>query len=118
MKILMVEDHDLFAHNVISTFLTAHDVTLVAAIAVAKERLRSEAFDLLLVDFDLEDGKGDELVRWARVERIDTPIIAISSHEHGNAMLKASGANAICSKMEFGTIADVIESTTSDGISP
>ena len=36
------------------------------------------------------------------------PIIAVSSHEAGNAALLKAGASAVCSKMEFHHIEQVI----------
>ncbi len=104
MKILMVEDHELFARNAASAFLTHHDVVVESSINDAKGCFHSSDFDVLLVDYDLPDGKGDEFVRWVREAGSVVRIIAISSHEYGNEMLEAAGANATCSKMEFGRI--------------
>jgi DNA-binding response OmpR family regulator len=39
--------------------------------------LSSESFDALLIDFDLEDGKGDELVRRVRERDARIPIVAL-----------------------------------------
>jgi hypothetical protein len=36
------------------------------------------------------------------------PIIGVSSHEAGNSALLAAGASAVCSKMEFDRIQQVI----------
>jgi len=62
-----------------------------------------------LQDFDLDDGKGDEFVRECRAAHPKLPIIAVSSHEAGNAALMKAGASAICSKMEFQRIEKIIE---------
>ena len=60
-----------------------------------KQALRNElakgAFDLLLVDYDLDDGKGDVLVKELLASGNTTPIIAVSSHDEGNATLRPSG---------------------------
>ena len=116
MKILMVEDHEMFAKNVVSAFLAEHDVTVVPSIAAAKRELRARNFDILLVDYDLEDGKGDQLVRWARTEAVAGKVIATSSHEHGNEMLEAAGADARCSKMEFSKISEALSTTPADHV--
>ncbi len=68
----------------------------------------SGGFDLVLSDYDLDDGKGDAFVRECRVTYPRLPIIAVSSHEAGNAALVAAGASAVCSKMEFDRIHAVI----------
>jgi len=59
-------------------------------------------------DYDLDDGKGEEFVRECRATRPRLPVIAVSSHEAGNAALVAAGASAVCSKMEFDRIQQVI----------
>jgi len=53
-------------------------------------------------------GKGDEYVRECRAARPRLPIIAVSSHEAGNAALMRAGASAVCGKMEFERIEEVI----------
>jgi CheY-like chemotaxis protein len=109
MKILYVENHAVFAAQVISKFLSNHDITLVPSLAEARQALSKADFNLVLVDFDLDDGKGDELVCEIRAVQPKLPIIGVSSHEPGNqAMLKA-GANAVCSKMDFDQIQPIIQ---------
>jgi hypothetical protein len=57
MKILYVENHAVFAANVTSQFLSQHSVTVAPSLADAHRALGSGSFDLLLVDYDLDDGK-------------------------------------------------------------
>lgn len=108
MKILYLENHAIFAQQEISQFLKSQQVTVVPSLAAALQALASENFDLILCDYDLDDGKGDEFVRECRVAHPRTPIIAVSSHEAGNAALMRAGASAVCSKMEFERIEEVI----------
>lgn len=108
MKILYVENHAIFAAQVCREFLSAFDVTVVPSIAAAHQALAAESYELLIVDYDLDDGKGDELVRACRVTRPALKIIAASSHEAGNSALLKAGASAICGKMEFDRIQSVI----------
>ena len=112
MKILYVENHEVFAANVTRRFLSQHTVTVVPSIAAARQARVAAAFDLLLVDFDLDDGKGDAFVREVRATGDSTIIIGVSSHEEGNAALRRAGASAICSKMQFDRIQSVIECHT------
>lgn len=109
MKILYVENHAIFAEQVCRQFLSDHEVTVVSSLAAARQALAAEIYELLIVDYDLDDGKGDELVRACRVLRPDLKIIAASSHEAGNAALLKAGASAVCGKMEFDKIARVIK---------
>jgi DNA-binding response OmpR family regulator len=67
MKILYVENHAVFAANVTSQFLSQHSVTVAPSLADAHRALGSGSFDLLLVDYDLDDGKVDALVRQLHV---------------------------------------------------
>jgi len=77
--------------------------------ASANQAIEQDVFDLLLVDFDLDDGKGDVLIRELRPAHNSVPIIGVSSHEKGNTALVKAGATAICSKMDFDGIQKVID---------
>lgn len=113
MKILFVENHAVFADQVCRQFLTSHEVKIVLSLQRAREELASQNYDLLLVDYDLDDGKGDQLIREVSSTNPDTKIIAVSSHEEGNAALTKAGAWAVCNKMNFDRISDVIASLES-----
>ncbi len=108
MKILYVENHTVFAAQVCQQFLSAHMVRVVPTLAAARHALGSDNYDLLIVDYDLDDGKGDELVRACRILHPSLKIIAGSAHEAGNTALVKAGASAVCGKMEFDRIAEVI----------
>jgi CheY-like chemotaxis protein len=63
---------------------------------------------LVLSDYDLDDGKGADFVRECRSSHPHIPVIAVSAHEEGNAALVAAGACAVCGKMQFDQIQQVI----------
>ena len=109
MKILYLENHAVFVEQVTRQFLQEHDVTVVPSIEAAHNAFAINSFDLVLCDYDLDDGKGDEFVCECRAKHPNLPIIAVSSHEFGNTALVAAGASAICSKMQFDHIQRVIE---------
>jgi DNA-binding response OmpR family regulator len=109
MKILFVENHSVFAAQVIPLFLSDHEVTVVPGLAEGRRAVSAAEFDLLLVDYDLDDGKGEELVGEIRANHSRLPIIGVSSHEAGNRALLKAGANAVCSKMNFDQIQTVIQ---------
>jgi len=104
MKILYVENHAIFAEQVCRQFLSAHEVKVVSSLAAARQILADEHFELLIVDYDLDDGKGDEVARACRVLHPDLKIIAASSHDTGNGALVKAGASTVCGKMEFNKI--------------
>ena len=108
MRILYVENHSVFAQITVKNFLSEHSVIVVPSISAAKENFGHSVFDVVLVDYDLDDAKGDELVRWIKQNTPDMPVIAVSARDEGNQSLMEAGANEICNKMEFDCIADLI----------
>ncbi len=102
MKLLMVENNALFVETVLPEFLADHTVTVVPTIEQGLADL-DDSYDVVLVDYDLDDGKGDEFIRRARAV-FDGRIVAISSHQRGNDALLAAGADTHCSKMNFDQI--------------
>jgi len=108
VKILFVENHAVFAANVTRQFLSRHAVTVVPSIAAARQARVSASFDVVLVDYDLDDGKGDEFVRELRAAGERIVIVGVSSHDEGNAALRRAGASAICGKMHFDRIESVL----------
>lgn len=104
MRILFVDNHPEFTAVVTGAFLSAHEVVIVPTIGRARSTLEALAFDAVLVDYDLDDGKGVELVRAIRSSNARLPIIAVSSHDEGNAALVDAGADAVCGKLGFARI--------------
>jgi CheY-like chemotaxis protein len=112
VRILYVENHAVFATNVINQFLAQHEVTVASSLAEARRLLETGRFDLLLVDYDLDDGKGDALLKELHAFGKAVPAIGVSSHEEGNNALLQAGAVAVCSKMDFDRIQSVIDTVT------
>ena len=108
MNILYVENHARFADIAVKTFLTEHNIVLASSLAAARLALAQDRFDLIFLDQDLDDGKGEELA--AELCRLPErpPIIAVSSHDAGNAALRLAGADAVCKKSDFRQIAALI----------
>ncbi len=104
---LFVENHAVFADTVRPAFLAEFDVVTVQGLASARGLL-GEAWDAVLVDYDLDGGRGDELARELRHQRYDGAVIATSAHEAGNAALMLAGADAVCQKADFEGIGHVI----------
>jgi CheY-like chemotaxis protein len=108
VRLLLVENHPVFAKTVAVEVLGAHEVVACTSIAEAAAFVRGDAFDAVLVDYDLDDGKGSVLVLQLRAQGYRLPIIAISAHEMGNAALLAAGATAVCPKLKFDEIGAVL----------
>jgi DNA-binding response OmpR family regulator len=109
MRILYIENHAVFAAQVCQQFLSAHTVRVVPTLAAARDALQAGDYDLLIVDYDLDDGKGDDLVRACRALYPTLKIVAASAHDAGNTALLKAGAWAVCGKMGFDKIQSVIE---------
>ena len=111
MRILMVENHAVFARTVAGHFLSAHEVDVVPTIARARDQVQRTRYDAVLVDYDLDDGKGDQLVALLVRQRFAGKIVAISAHDDGNDALQRAGASHVCPKGKFATITAVLEAT-------
>ena len=109
MRILWVENHSSFIRVVARRFLGGHELTIVPSLEGGRAAMEAGAFDAALVDYDLDDGKGDDLVRELRRAFPRLGIVATSSHEDGNRALVVAGADVICGKLEFDGIAKVLE---------
>jgi DNA-binding response OmpR family regulator len=83
-------------------------VSTVSSISDAWSAITAGGFDIVLVDYDLDDGKGDELVRRIRSHSLPVRVVGVSSRDDGNAAIQQAGADAICSKMEFSDIGSVL----------
>ncbi len=110
MRILFVEQHELFVQVVTKEFLYDQDITRVASAQEAWQELSAGQYDAVLVAYDLVDGKGDELVMSIRGNELEVKVIAASSHPKGNTALQDAGADAVCGKLQFSRIREVLES--------
>lgn len=108
MRILFVENHATFAQQVCPAFLRNDEVTVTPSLAQARDLLAGAPWDVLLIDFDLDDGKGVELVLELASRNPRPKLVAVSAFDEKNqAMLKA-GADAACSKLQFSRIGQVL----------
>jgi DNA-binding NarL/FixJ family response regulator len=109
MKLLWVENHPQFARFA-RPFLAGYSLTVVPSLAAARAALGKSHFDVVLVDFDLDDGKGTVLVRELAASVGRPRIVGTSSHADGNAALLDAGADAFCGKLEFARIPGLLQS--------
>jgi DNA-binding response OmpR family regulator len=109
MRLLWVENHAVFVRVAGQQFLAAHEVTVAPSLAEARRALAEQTFDAVLLDHDLDDGKGTMLIAFIRDLSARPAIIAVSAHEAGNAALLAAGADAVCGKLRFAQIGAVVE---------
>ncbi len=109
MRLLFVENHATFADVVIDQFLADHDVVLRATVAGTRALIRDDlAFDAVLVDYDLDDGKGVEVIDALRAAGYQGLTVVVSAHHEGNESLMRAGAHVVCAKAEFAGIDRVL----------
>ncbi len=103
IKVLHVEDNKVVADAVRETLETAGwEVETYADGAVGLTKIAGQThYDLLLLDYDLPNVSGIELVRRARsvVHRQNTPIIVLAA-ALGEAEAREAGANKFLHKPE------------------
>jgi DNA-binding response OmpR family regulator len=109
VRILFVDNHPEFTAVVVGAFLVAHEVVIVPTIAAARAAIGGSDFDVALVDYDLDDGKGVEFVRWVRAANSKLPLIAVSARAEGNDALVAAGTDRVCAKTDFARIGAVLD---------
>src|ERR1043166_2453422 len=112
MKILFVENQGVFAATVIRQFLSQHTVTVATSLSAARLTLADPSFDLVLVDCDLDDGKGDELVKELKASSRTIKVVGVSARDEGNTALLRAGADSVWNKMDFDRIQGVIDLVT------
>jgi two-component system, OmpR family, response regulator len=110
MRILFVENHEAFSSLVTEKFLAGHHVLVVASLADARLELSAGGWDVVLIDHDLDDGKGVELVRELERQSERPYLVGISAYQHLNDALRNAGADTTCGKLQFAEIAEVIRS--------
>lgn len=110
VRLLWVENHAIFVRMAGRQFLATHDLTVVPSIAAARDALAADRYDIILLDYDLDDGKGVELIGFIRQLPVRVAVVAASSHADGNAALLAAGADAVCPKARFADIGRVLVS--------
>ncbi len=79
-RVLVVEDEATLC-RVIARNLTAHghNVTTASSVQTARRALEGHEFDLMLLDIDLPDGTGWEVVRRLREQGRDLPFVVVSA---------------------------------------
>jgi DNA-binding NarL/FixJ family response regulator len=81
IAVLLVEDHDLLADNLVRLLESAGDIRVVAVAATVAEAVRAATDyvpDLVVMDHRLPDGTGIEATRRIKADRPEVPIILLT----------------------------------------
>jgi CheY-like chemotaxis protein len=115
LRLLWVENHAAFVRVAGQQFLAAHALTVVPSLAAAREALTAGTFDAVLLDYDLDDGKGASLIETIRQLPAPPAVVAVSAYDHGNESLLAAGADVACPKGKFTEIEAVLARALAGG---
>src|SRR5262245_43332978 len=102
-RVFVADDHALFREGVKSLLAEEPDLVVAGEAGTAKEtlqRIRTESWDVLLLDISLPDGSGIDLLRQIRPHKPNLPILILSMHpeEQFAVNLLRAGANGYITK--------------------
>ncbi len=100
-RVFVADDHALFREGVKSLLAEESDLVVAGESGSAKEtleRIRTDSFDILLLDISLPDGSGIDLLRQIRPHKPELPILILSMHpeeQYAVSMLRAGASGYI-----------------------
>lgn len=102
-RVFVADDHALFRAGVKALLADETDLAVAGEAGTAKEtlqRMRSDEWDILLLDISLPDGSGIDLLRQIRPHKPDLPILILSMHPEDQfaVSLLRAGANGYIAK--------------------
>lgn len=116
-----MDDHALIRQGLRRAFEQTDDFTVVAeagSLAEAKVLDRAHQPDVLVVDVNLGDGSGIDLVRQVREERANAGIVVLTMYDEDVHLLAALEAGASCFVLKQAPVQDVIEAARRSASSP
>ena len=93
MKALVLEDDELIGEllqTIVLGLYPGASVRVADRLADAQAHLRQSDFDLFLVDWNLPDGSGLQLVRKIRLANTQVPIVIVTARADRDSVLKAA----------------------------
>lgn len=81
-RILLVDDHNLFRESLVRLLESEPDLCVVAhcaAISEAVNVLQSNPIDVVLLDYDLGEERGTELLRRLEAEKIQSKVLIVTA---------------------------------------
>ena len=101
-RILVVDDHDVVRQGLVTTLKSCGYTSIESATTIKESRSKIAAFnpEAIIVDINLPDGSGLELVQWIRKISGTVAIIVLSLNEPSlfANLARNAGANAYVSK--------------------
>lgn len=96
-RIVIADDHALFREGLRQLLTRSSEFEVVAEAGSAAEtmqRVRSLAFDVLILDLAMPGRSGVDLVRQVKGERPDLPVLVLSMHAEDQYAVRALSAGA------------------------
>ncbi|WP_295559323.1 response regulator transcription factor [uncultured Hyphomicrobium sp.] len=94
MRILLIEDEPLLGEAVATHLKRAHAVDWLQSFEDGAEAMRTVSYDLLLLDLNLPDGDGIDLVRQVRTSSQQLPVIVITARDQVRHRVEGLNAGA------------------------
>lgn len=97
IKVLIADDHAIMRKGVMQLLALAEDIDVVAEAANGQqvmEQLQQECFDVLLLDINMPDTNGVELIEKIHQLYRQVPILVLSMHEEAQVAIMAMQAGA------------------------
>jgi DNA-binding NarL/FixJ family response regulator len=114
MRLLIIDDHAVVRQGLIQAFNDKGFASIETAGNLKEARAKVAAFnpDAIIVDLNLPDGSGLEIVQWVRKFSADIAIIILSLNDPAQFVKVArnSGANAYLSKSQ--SMSEIISSVS------
>jgi DNA-binding NarL/FixJ family response regulator len=100
-RIVIIEDHPTVREGVKRALVSSgfNEIFEASNIAEARARISQINPELIIVDLNLPDGSGFELISWARSISQEIAIVVLSLFEDGNhiiAAMKAGASSYVC----------------------
>jgi DNA-binding NarL/FixJ family response regulator len=105
IRVLIVEDHQMVAEAIAQVLEAEPDIRVVAICRLldeAREFLRREDADIVLMDYNMPDGDGIAAARYIRDEHPRSRVIIVSAAEERNVLYEAleAGCSGFLGKSE------------------
>jgi len=97
IRVVIADDHTILREGLRQLLGSAPDIVVVADAADGHEvmtRVRSEEFDLLLLDMSMPGKSGIELIKQVKAERPKLRVLVLSMHEESQYAVRAIKAGA------------------------
>lgn len=94
MRILLIEDEPLLGEAVATHLKKVHAVDWLQSLDTASEAIQAIAYDLILLDLNLPDGDGLDLLRAIRGSGQHVPVIIITAQDRIRDRIEGLNAGA------------------------